>query len=174
MSIFSHPLNFRPARNDDGDGMAALIQRIFQDYENCPFLWDEFQELKAPADHYKKLGGELFVLEEQQDDGTAKIVGSLAVTRTHHPETAQLFKVYLAHAHRGNGTASAMLKHGITLARDMKCARIDLWTDTRFKTAHRFYEKHGFRLLPGIRSLHDAGDTFEYGYRLDLDAERAA
>ena len=173
MSIFTPPLHFRPARNDDGNGIAALIQRIFQDYENCPFLWEEFPELKAPADHYKKLGGELFVLERQRDDSTTEIVGSIALTRTHHPETAQLFKVYLAHAHRGDGTATAMLKHAIKLANDMKCARIDLWTDTRFKAAHRFYEKHGFRLLPGVRSLHDASDTFEYGYRLDLESSRA-
>lgn len=174
MSIFSHPLHFRPANNDDGNGIAALIQSIFKDYENCPFVWDEFPELKAPVDHYKKLGGELFVLEQKNEDGTATIVGSIAVTRTHHAETAQLFKVYLAHAHRGNGTAAAMLKHAITLAHHMKCTRIDLWTDTRFKAGHRFYEKHGFRLLPGVRSLHDASDTFEYGYRLDLNAERAA
>lgn len=173
MSIFSPPLHFRPARNDDGNGIAVLIARIFQDYENCPFVWDEFPELKAPADHYQKLGGALFVLERAQDDGSAEIVGSLAVTRTHHPETAQLFKVYLAHAHRGDGTAAAMLKHGVALARDMGCKRLDLWTDTRFKAAHRFYEKHGFRLLPGVRSLHDASDTFEYGYRLDLDAGRS-
>lgn len=173
MSIFPPPLHFRPARNDDGNGLAALIARIFQDYENCPFLWEEFPELKAPADHYKNLGGDLFVLEEKQSDGTSVIVGSLALTRTHHPQTAQLFKVYLAHAHRGTGTAEAMLKHGIVMARELKCARIDLWTDTRFKAAHRFYEKHGFRLLPGVRSLHDASDTFEYGYRLDLTAGRA-
>jgi len=90
---FSPPLHFRSARNDDGNGIAALIARIFQDYENCPFVWDEFPELKAPADHYKKLGGELFVLDEKQSDGTSVIVGSLALTRTHHPATAQLFKV---------------------------------------------------------------------------------
>jgi putative acetyltransferase len=47
-----------------------------------------------------------------------------------------------------------------------------LWTDTRFHAGHRFYEKAGFTRVAGIRQLHDAAETFEYGYRRTLKADK--
>ena len=45
---------------------------------------------------------------------------------------------------------------------------LKLWTDTRFLSGHRFYEKLGFVRQPVVRFLADATDCWEFAYRLDL------
>jgi putative acetyltransferase len=159
-------LTLRPATNADGNGMAALISRIFGDYENCPFVPAEFPELAAPASHYRGKGGELWVLVDEADAGG--IAGSIAITPTHQTGVAELFKVYLSHAQRGSGISALMLETALDWARKAGCHTVILWSDTRFHSGHRFYEKNGFIRIPGIRLLHDAADTLEYGYRLAL------
>jgi GNAT superfamily N-acetyltransferase len=57
-----------------------------------------------------------------------------------------------------------------------------LWTDTRFRRAHRFYERWSYVRDGPIRALHDIADTVEYRYakpvqgvrRLDVAAARSA
>jgi putative acetyltransferase len=132
----------------DGHSMAALISRIFDDYENCPFVPEEFPELAAPATYYTGKGGSLWVIK---DATTHTVAGSIAIAPTHQAGEAELFKVYLAHQWRGTGLAQTLLS-----------------TDTRFVSGHRFYEKQGFVRLPGIRALHDAASTFEFGYQLHV------
>ena len=61
-----------------------------------------------------------------------------------------------------------MLNHALDFARAHNASDIMLWTDTRFHAGHRFYEKGGFVRVAGIRQLHDAAETFEFGYRLAL------
>ena len=38
---------------------------------------------------------------------------------------------------------------------------LELWTDTRFTRAHRFYAKHGYNPTGERRALHDLGATLE-------------
>ena len=149
--------------------MGRLIARIFLDYENCPFLPHEFPELEAPADHYRgKKKGELWILEDPRTDAAFPVAGSLAITPTYHPARFELFKIYLAHEFRGSGLSQVMLNNALDFARARQASEIMLWTDTRFHAGHRFYEKAGFVRVAGIRQLHDAAETFEFGYRLAL------
>jgi putative acetyltransferase len=149
--------------------MSALIARIFADYENCPFVAEEFPELAAPATHYgQKKRGHLWVIEDAQADAATNILGSIAITPTFETGLAELFKVYLAHSLRGTGVAATLLNQALDWARASGSHSVMLWTDTRFLAGHRFYEKHGFIRMPGIRALHDAASTFEFGYKLSL------
>ncbi len=161
-------LTFRPAQDADGIGMSALIARIFADYENCPFVPEEFPELAAPASHYGSKGGKLWVVEDAHQSGADAVVGSMAIVPAQAEGVAELFKVYLAHGLRGTGVAQFLLREALDWARSAGFVTAELWTDTRFLSGHRFYEKHGFVRMPGIRALHDAASTFEYGYRLAL------
>lgn len=173
-STLDHPfLNLRLARNEDGDGMGRLIARIFSDYENCPFLPHEFPELQAPADHYRgKKKGELWILEDTRSDALFPVAGSIAITPTYEPTRFELFKIYLAHEFRGNGLSQMMLTHALDYALAHHASEVVLWTDTRFHAGHRFYEKAGFVRVAGIRQLHDAAETFEFGYRRALRADK--
>jgi putative acetyltransferase len=96
------------------------------------------------------------------------IVGSIAITPTHASRVSELFKVYLAHELRGSGVAKALMNEALAWALANGFMSTELWTDTRFLSGHRFYEKNGFIRMPGIRALHDAASTFEFGYRLAL------
>jgi putative acetyltransferase len=150
----------RPGRDGDGPALATLIASVFGEYEGCPFVPEEFPELAAPATHFARRDGALWVAQ----DGDGRVVGSLAVAVTHRPDTAELFKVYVAADHRGNGLARDMLERGVGLARERGARRLVLWSDTRFLSGHRFYARNGFRRVPGIRALHDAAATLEFGF----------
>ena len=171
---FTHPfLKLRLGCNDDGVGMAKLIAHIFSDYENCPFLPHEFPELEAPVDFYRgKKNGELWILEDPRPDSIFPVAGSIAIAPTYEPTRFEVFKVYLSHEFRGQGLSQIMLDQALDYARAHHATEVVLWTDTRFHAGHRFYEKCGFMRIAGIRQLHDAAETFEYGYRRALNANK--
>jgi len=173
-TTFTHPfLKFRLGRNEDGAGMGKLIAHIFADYENCPFLPHEFPELEAPADFYRgKKKGELWILENPRAEALFPVAGSIAITPTFEQKRFELFKIYLAHEFRGQGLSQFMLDTALDHARAQHASEVMLWTDTRFHAGHRFYEKAGFKRVAGIRQLHDAAETFEYGYRLALNTSK--
>lgn len=81
-------LHIRPARDGDGTALAALIATTFAEYPGCLFLDEEFPELRAPASHYARLGGQLFVAE-----AGGEVIGSLAAVMTPVRGTGELFKV---------------------------------------------------------------------------------
>jgi putative acetyltransferase len=154
----------RPGRDSDGPSVASLIAAIFAEYEDCPFVPDEFPELAAPATHFERHGGRLWVVQDE----AGAIIGTIAVARRHREGEMELFKVYVAHGHRGRGLARLMLDEALALARAAGARRVVLWSDTRFHDGHRFYLRNGFRQLPGIRALHDLGRSMEFGFERAL------
>lgn len=155
----------RPATDADGPAVARLIAGCFAEYEGCLYLDEEFPELARPAGHYADLGGRLWVAE----DGDGTIIGSFAVFATRDPAVHEIVKVYLAAPTRGRGIAATMLRLALDFARDAGAAAVRLWTDTRFADAHRFYERHAFRRLPGTRFIGDASSSWEFFYLKRLD-----
>lgn len=169
MTPLDPALRIRPAVDADGPAMADLIRSVFAEYDDCPFVPEEFPELEAPATHYgPRKGGVLWVVERKGPDGSRRIVGSLAVTPHAERYTFELFKVYVAADERGQGLSARLLGDALTYARERGGRRMVLWSDTRFKRGHAFYRKHGFRQLPGIRALHDVGRSFEYAFARDI------
>lgn len=154
----------RPADDTDGPGLARLIAAVFAEYDGCPFVIGEFPELGAPATHYRGKGGELWVVVDDE----ATIAGSLALARVDRTSTFELAKVYLARPLRGTGIAQRLWAIAEAEARARGARDLRLWTDTRFASGHRFYEKLGFVRQPVVRYLADATAAWEYCYRLDL------
>jgi putative acetyltransferase len=156
-------MTLRPATDHDGPALAALIAATFAEYPGCLFLDDEFPELKAPASHYERAGGRLFVAE----DG-GRLVGSLAAVMTPVAGTGELFKVYAAAAARGTGLAQRLYSEGEAFLRQRGAREIVLWSDTRFARGHHFYEKLGFGREPVERYLADASASWEFFFRKRL------
>lgn len=154
----------RLGRDSDGPALATLIATVFSEYEGCPFVPEEFPELGAPASHFAARRGALWVAET----ASGEVVGSLAVAATPTAGTFELFKVYVAASRRGTGLAQALLATGIDFVRGQGGERLVLWSDTRFQSGHRFYLRNGFHQVPGIRALHDAAHTLEFGFARDL------
>ncbi|WP_293856645.1 GNAT family N-acetyltransferase [uncultured Alsobacter sp.] len=155
--------SIRPGRDTDGPALARLISAVFSEYEGCPYVPEEFPELAAPASHYAGKGGALWVAEND----AGEVVGSLAVAKALDAGTYELFKVYVAAGQRGTGLAQTLLEGGYDFIRSHGGERVVLWSDTRFLSGHRFYRRNGFRRVPGIRALHDAADTLEFGFARD-------
>jgi putative acetyltransferase len=155
----------REARDAEGPALSALVAAVFAEYEGCLFLAEEFPELPAPATYYAGRGGRLWVAE--QPDGQGDLAGSIAVAATFRPALFELFKVYVAREARGTGLAQRLLDTALSFARAQGGTAVTLWSDSRFLSGHRFYTKHGFRRLPGLRALHDVSRTLEFGFARD-------
>lgn len=158
-------MQVRPATDSDGPAIARLIADVFADYENCPFDRTEFPELDAPASHYSARGGALFVGEVEAHP--FPIAASLAYSV---PEqgTAELHKFYLDKSLRGRRMGFQIYERVLSEIRSRGLRRIRLWTDTRFHSGHRFYERAGFARQPVTRFLDDVTQAWEYAYTIDL------
>jgi putative acetyltransferase len=154
--------SLRPATDADGPAIAALIARVFTEYEGCPFIPGDFPELGAPASHYAGRRGGLWVL------GHETIAGSVGVSLSRDGRTAELHKLYLDRGLRGSGKGAALYDTALAFARASGARALRLFSDTRFLSGHRFYEKRGFRRLPCVRALGDGANSWEYVYRLPL------
>ena len=158
-----HPITIRAARDTDGTALSALIAAVFAEYEGVRFVAAEFPEMGAVATHFAERGGRRLVAES----GDA-IVGSLGIVPTHREGVHELLKVYVPQALRGRGIGHRLLAEALAHARGDGARAITLWSDAKFVTGHRFYLRQGFTRAPGIRALHDASDTIEFNFRLDL------
>lgn len=159
-------ITLRPARDADAADIAALIARVFAEYDGCLFVPEEFPELAAPASYYAAKGGQLWVAEQ---DG--EIIGSIALFPRSTPGVFELGKMYVAIHLRGAGVARDLLARAFDQARAQQAKEIILFSDARFARGHAFYEKNGFVRLPGVRLLHDLSRSLEFPFRLALPSE---
>jgi putative acetyltransferase len=77
--------------------------------------------------------------------------------------------LYVRAAARRSGLGGRLLAVAEDEARRRGARRIQLWSDTRFTTAHRFYERRG----PATRELHDLSASVEYLFFKDLQERQA-
>lgn len=155
----------RPACDEDGPAIAAVIATCFAAYPGCLFEPAEFPELAAIASHFSARNGALWVAAHG-----SRVVGSLAVAATPDPAVYELSKVYLLPPERGAGVASRMLGIAEAFASAQGARRLRLWTDTRFVEAHRFYRRRGFAPIAVRRRLADVSDTWEFAFAKPLGA----
>ncbi|MGG5821523.1 GNAT family N-acetyltransferase [Falsiroseomonas sp. HW251] len=158
----------RPGRDEDSEGFISLIEGCWSEYPGCVMDVDgELPELRALATYFTQAGGALWAAEQE-----GRIVG-MAATRPMNPAAErqhdrdkawEICKVYVAKLARGTGLAHALLGAAEDHARATGAERLVLWTDTRFETAHRFYEKRGFVRQGSIRILDDISKSLEFRY----------
>ncbi len=150
----------RPGRDADAEGFIRLIGDCWSEYPGCILDVDgELPELRALATYFAEAGGALWAAEQ---DG--RVIG-MAATRPMAQEAAfEICKVYVAKEARGSGLAHDLLGAAEAHARAAGAERLVLWSDTRFETAHRFYEKRGFVRQGPIRVLHDLSNSLEFRY----------
>jgi putative acetyltransferase len=156
-------ISFRDIRDDDRDAILSLLEAVYSEYEGCLLELSEVPELMAPATSFEKMNGRFWAAEL----GGA-FVGMVAMAPSHEPDLVELKKLYLSKAIRGRGVGRRLIElvEAETRSRGMK--RIHLWTDTRFETAHRVYERCGYVRHPETRDLHDVSRTVEYHYSKSL------
>lgn len=170
-------ITIRRGRDEDAAHLTALMGAVWGEYDGIVFdVGAELPELYALATHFANREGRLWVAEGA--DGV--IVGMIGMaparkegvrTPQSNPAGVELHKLYVAREARRTGLASKLLALVEAEAKRRKSAFIELNTDTRFVEAHAFYERHGFKRLPGEWKLGDLSNSVEFRYRKDLAPE---
>ena len=150
----------RPCRPDDTPQIHALIARIFADYGYAFEVEHENPHLAEPGPYFRRTGGEFWVVEH---DG--QVIATAGVLL--RDEEAELRSLYVAPEHRRRGWGRTLTQRAIEHARAAGKPRIVLWTDTRFREAHRLYESLGFT-RSGRRSVASTNSFCEHFYELPL------
>jgi GNAT superfamily N-acetyltransferase len=152
----------RPGRDDDATAFIDLIAAAWAEYPGAQMDVDgENPELRALATHFAQAGGALWAAED-----AGRLLGMVA-TRP-HGRSWELCRMYVAPDQRGTGLAATLLRKAEDHARNHGAIRMELWSDTLFDRAHRFYERNAYIRAGGIRPLADAAGTLEFGYAKPL------
>lgn len=158
------PVPVREARDDDAEQLIALIGGVFAEYPGCVLDVDgEVPELRAIASAFRRRGGRFWVAEEG-----GRVVGCVGRRPAADAREVELCKLYVAKEARRRGLGGALCALVEGEARALGAAAVELWSDTRFKDAHRLYERRGFVRGPETRDLHDLSNSVEFHYRLAM------
>jgi putative acetyltransferase len=156
----------RDARDDDAADLIELIGGVFVEYPGCVLDVDgEMPELRAIATSFRSWGGRFWVVERG-----ARVIGCVGLTPSVESpdEGVELRKLYVDKTARGIGLGGALCDCVEGEARAFGKTFVELWSDTRFETAHRVYERRGYVRGPHTRDLHDKSASVEFYYRLSL------
>ena len=143
--------------------MIALVSEVFAEYGlilNAAI--DEPRLLEADT-YFRGSGGEFWVVEL---DGTIRATGAVYL----HGEAGELKSLYVHSTLRRRGVGRGLTQMSIDYARAAGKRRMFLWSDTRFRDAHRLYRNMGFREF-GLRVLDDSHDSTEIGFETNLAAQ---
>jgi len=147
----------REARDTDAEGVIAVIARVYAEYPGCVLdVEREEPALKAPASSFDRF----WVVEEG-----GRVGGCIGLALG---DPAELKKLYLDAQLRGQGLGRQLIALVEETARAGGAGRIELWSDTRFTTAHAVYERCGYTKTGRTRDLHDLSNTTEYHFEKDL------
>ncbi len=156
-------MNLRLARNKDSEQIITLIRKCFKDYRNCFLDVDnDSPELKYVYSYFHRQKGKFWVLENKK-----KIIGCMGYLPS-GKNKIEIHKLYIDQKYRKKGLAKLLVKKVENIALKENKSKVFLWTDTRFKEAHRMYLKMNYNKSNKTRRLHDISDTVEYNFVKDL------
>jgi N-acetylglutamate synthase-like GNAT family acetyltransferase len=133
-------VRIRTYRDDDREGVVAVILPIQQGEFGIPITAADQPDLADVAGFYQTGTGEFWVAEIDRE-----IVGTVALKDMGNDQAA-LRKMFVAQAVRGKsgGVSGKLLDALLKHARQSGLTDIFLGTTDKFLAAHRFYEKNGF------------------------------
>jgi putative acetyltransferase len=156
------PPQLREGRDDDSERCLAILAEVFAEYEGCVFALDELPEMLAPASSFRAWDGAFFVVELG-----GEVVGFVGYA-PHGDGVFELKKLYLVSAARGRGIGRTLINKILDECTRRGARRVELWSDTRFLTAHAVYERCGFVRGAETRDLHDKSNSVEFFYARTL------
>ena len=150
----------RPAVDEDSWDVIGLIGACWSEYPGCVMdVHGECPDLLAPASAYLRHGGAFWVAV----DGCGTVVATVG-WRPLSPEAVELERLYVNLRWRRKGVASALADLVERTAAARRATRVQLWSDTRFRDAHRFYERRGYTRTGPDRELGDLSRTREHHF----------
>ncbi len=154
----------RSAINADAQDLFGLISLCLAEYPGCfvdPHA--DLPDMLTPASTYAANGGAYWVIEDER----GRVAACCGVDFP-RPGQAELHRLYVRPDQRRAGFAGQLLAKAEALARERGAMIMILWSDTRFRTAHAFYEKRGYRRGAEPRQLDDISNSSEYFFEHSL------
>ncbi|CUA85682.1 N-acetylglutamate synthase or related acetyltransferase, GNAT family [Chelatococcus sambhunathii] len=157
-------LVLRPVRDGDAQDLFGLLSLCFAEYPGC-FVdpHGDLPDLVHPARSFADKGGAYWVVEDP-----AGRVGACVGVDFPAAGTAELHRLYVRPDLRGSGLGRRLVDHVEAHAAALGAQRMMLWSDTRFTTAHRLYERLGYRRAGEIRALGDISNSSEFFFEKPL------
>jgi GNAT superfamily N-acetyltransferase len=151
------PWSVRPATDDDGWDLVALVAACWSEYPGCVMdPHGECADLLAPATALAGNGGAIWVAEGPGDEVIASVALGPPAART-----AELQKLYVGRRWRRRGLATHLMGVAETEARRRGATGIELWSDSRFVHAHGLYGARGYKATGASRELGDLSSSVE-------------
>ncbi len=168
-SIQEYNLKLRSATVSDREGVIALIDSVYAEYNDSVCLEGADADLLALPDYYHRLGGEFWVLIETDTAGDQIVVGTHAAFAIDaEAQRCGFRRLYLSKRLRGLGVGYGLMQVALDWAWERGMRRIEFWSDVRFERAHRFFEGFGFRRDGRVREMRDGLTPYsEYYFYLD-------
>jgi GNAT superfamily N-acetyltransferase len=161
-------LTLRPGEDGDSWDIIALIGACWSEYPGCVMdVHGECPDLLAPATAYDRHGGRLWVATDPCGTVVA-MVGWVPGADPAPAGVSELQRLYVSARWRRRRVAAVLADVVETTAAEHGAADIELWSDTRFADAHRFYERRGYAPAGPDRQLGDLSHTVEHHYHKSL------
>lgn len=134
-------ITITPFSSEHADGVASLIVPIQREEFGIAITLGDQPDLSDIAGFYQRGSGNFWVALS-----AGVVVGTIALLDIGNGQAA-LRKMFVAPAFRGreHGAAKLLLDALLGWARAHRLRDIFLGTTDKFRAAHRFYEKNGFR-----------------------------
>ncbi len=150
----------RRVHDDDADGLIELIGGVFAEYPGCVLdLPGLDADLLRPAATAMATGAGWWVLK----DG-GQIAATIGAGRLAADGSVELKRLYVAASHRRRGLARGLVALVEQHAAQIGATSVELWSDTRFHSAHALYTSLGYAATGEQRDLHDPSNTTEYRF----------
>ena len=150
---------------EDVPNVIANVGEVFAEYGLLLNVAVDEPRLLEADTYCRGSGGQFWVIEV---NSVIRASGAVYL----HPDAGELKSLYVHSTLRRRGVGRLLTQMAIDHARAAGKPRMFLWTDTRFRDAHRLYRKMGFREF-GLRVLRDSHDSTEFGFEMDLGREQA-
>ncbi|TFZ03430.1 GNAT family N-acetyltransferase [Ramlibacter rhizophilus] len=156
----------RAATNADAKAATALIDSVYREYGDRLMLEGADPDLLDIEAKYFQAGGSFIVVEDEE----RRIVATHAVLPAPGSSGLCSFKrLYLHPTHRGGEMGNVLMNWAIVEARRLGLKRVEFWSDSRFKRAHQFFGRFGYRRDGRERHMDDGAMPYsEYFFCLDL------
>jgi putative acetyltransferase len=156
----------RRARDADAQDLFGLLALCFAEYPGCYVdPHEDLRDLRAPGGSFSEENGAFWVGE----DARGRVCACVAID---YPEAGagELHRLYVRPDMRRRGLGERLIRLAEDHGRERGAKRIFFWSDTRFATAHRLYERLGYLRAEGARDLGDISNSIEHRFEKRLEA----
>lgn len=154
------PTGLRRVKDADAEPLIALITAAYDEYRGCILdLPGVDDDLPAPGTTAGRRGSPWWVVER---DG--RLIATIAAGPLRSDGIVELKRLYVDRFHRGRGLASQLVGLVEAQAAGLGADHVELWSDSRFREAHRRYVALGYEPTGEDRELHDPSHTTEHRF----------